>query len=59
MAKPWNRMTREEQREESARIARAERVAQGLPEVCDDPVILAKVARIAAASLLSKEQVAS
>lgn len=46
-AKPWNRMTRDEQRERSAEIARAERVAQGLPAVICDPVVLAKVARIA------------
>jgi hypothetical protein len=44
MPKRFEQMTRAEQIEWSGQRGRAERVDQGLPEVCDDPVILAKVA---------------
>lgn len=53
-AKRFEQMTRADQLADSARRGRAERVAQGLPEVCDDPVVLTKVARYGESLRLKK-----
>lgn len=46
--KPYHSMSRDEQRAFAAETARAERVAQGLPPVIVDPVMIDQLERAAA-----------